>query len=99
MLDSITVISIVAAGIIAWVFCLMNPRVFFVWKLVAPFAMLFPVLFVGFALTGNEIRMVLWSGIRVDWLTIGCALAPIIVWPIRPDPAKKLAAVRVAGTA
>lgn len=97
MIDSIIILSLVAAGIIAWVLCIANPRVFWGWKVLAPFVMIFPILYLAFSLAGNEMRMVLWSGMRVDWLTIGCALTPVLVWPIRSG--KKAIPLRVAGTA
>lgn len=92
MFDAISITGLVAAGAIGWFMCLINPRVFWGWKLVAPIAIIFPSAFVIVALLdGRALSTAFWSGMRVDWLTLGLALAPVLVWPIRaakPRPAR-----------
>lgn len=97
MLDAIPVMTVVAAAIVGWVLCFMNKRVFFLWKLVAPFVILPLAVWLISQLFGVGSMMALWSGIKIDWLTLGLALAPVLIWPIRADKVATQRAVARAG--
>lgn len=75
--------TLATAAIVGWVLCFTNRRVFFLWKVIAPIAVVFLLAYLVSQLFTDALRMVVWSGIRMDWLTIGFALAPVLAWPIR----------------
>lgn len=83
MFDAIPVLTFAAAAIVGWVLCFTNRRVFFLWKLIAPVAILFLAAYLIGQVFTDAFRMVVWSGIKMDWLTIGLACAPVLAWPIR----------------
>lgn len=99
MIDGIPVLALTLAACIGWIACVMNKRVFIGWKLIAPFALLLlAVYLIGQLMDGGALRMELWSKIKIDWLTLGLALAPVLVWPIREEKRKQATRV-VARTA
>jgi hypothetical protein len=83
MMDAILVATIVAAGTVGWSLCLLNTRVFGLWRLLA-----FPAMFVltiYLVVVLAMARPEWWTDIEMDRPMLLLSLWPVLAWPMRKE--------------
>lgn len=79
-MDALTLSAVATAGLIGWVLCCANAHVFGGWKCLGVIAI--PVL-AGYALfTCLGADPYLWVNAKMDKVTLGLAVMPILAWPL-----------------
>jgi len=86
-MDTLFFSTVAAAGMIGWLKCYRDPRVFWAWKWVVPFALFFLSIYLFFTLMGANLAW--WNGTTMDRPIVALCLAPILAWPVKarqPEP-------------